>query len=253
MKVLLFDIETSPEIGAYFDRYRENNIIWTDQSWYMMSFSYKWLGQKTTYVKGLPDYPSYEKEPTNDLHLVSELWELFNEADIIIGHNGDRFDIRKTNARFISHGLLPPSPSKTIDTLKVAKKYYKFESNRLDAIGEQLGLGRKLQTGGYQLWKDCMNGDLKAWAKMKRYNKQDVILLEQVYMVFAPWMHNHMATQAIDEDTPRCQNPNCHSKNLQKRGWEQTNSGLSKYQRYYCKDCGKWGRGRTVSNVREIR
>lgn len=174
------------------------------------------------------------------MRLTTELWKLFNEADILIAHNGDQFDIRKANARFAYYNLPPPSPYKTVDTLKVARKYFNFTSNKLDDLGNYLGYGRKLAHTGFHLWQGCMTGDPKAWKHMIQYNKRDMILLEQIYNHFLPWITNHPNT-AILADHNGC--PNCSSTNLQSRGTGITRSG--KHQRYQCKDCGAWSHGPT--------
>ncbi len=167
-KILLFDIETSPSLGYVWTLF-ETNVIKVKQPWSLLCFSYKWLGDKTTKVVSLPQFSTYKKNPRNDYEVTKKLHELFELADVIIGHNGDKFDIRKVNAKLIEHGFLPPSPYKTIDTLKIARKYFKFDSNRLNDLGELLGLGRKVETGGFTLWEKCINGDLKAWNKMEKY------------------------------------------------------------------------------------
>lgn len=240
-KILLFDIETSPNLGWVWGKY-EQNVIEYDKEWYVLCYAYKWLNKKSTKVVGLPDFKSYQKDKENDKELVFELWKLFDEADIIIAHNGDRFDIRKMNARFIAHGLNPPSPYKTIDTKKVAKRYFAFNSNKLNDISQHLGIGKKVDTGGFELWKGCMNGDAKSWRDMMKYNKQDVVLLEEVYLEMRKWIHNHHNINAHPEHAHRC--PKCGSKRIQKRGWGVTT--VSKYQRYHCQDCGGWSKGKTV-------
>ena len=255
MKILLYDIESSPLTVLSWGAYQKGNwnALKVLEDWRMLTFAYKWHGAKTTHVKGLPDYDLYKKDPKDDKALIADLWELFNEADIIIGHNGDQFDIKKTNARFIYHGMTPPPPTKSIDTLKVARKHFKFTSNRLDALGEFLGVGRKEQTGGLDLWLDCMAGDDKAWRQMKKYNKQDVVLLEDVYNKLTPWMHNHpnIHLNLVDDEVPKCTNPDCQSDKLQRRGYGRTNTTI--HQRYQCQDCGKWGRGKNIKSGVDIR
>ena len=53
------------------------------------------------------DFPEYQKDKTDDKALMRKLWDLMDEADIVIGHNCDSFDIKKINSRFfddkISH------------------------------------------------------------------------------------------------------------------------------------------------------
>lgn len=240
-RVLLYDIETSPNLGWTWGKY-EQNVIEFMEEWHMLTFSYKWLGEKTTHVRSLPDYKLYRKEPKNDRELVKELWKLFDEADAIIAHNGDAFDIRKTNARFVQHGLVPPSPYKSIDTKKVAKRYFKFESNKLDDLGHNLGLGRKLDTGGFELWLGCMAGDRKSWDLMCKYNKQDVVLLEKVYLALRPWMMNHPRLDLLNDIRDNC--PNCGSTHIQSRGFGINTT--SKYHRLNCQDCGSWFKGKNI-------
>lgn len=247
-KILLFDIETSPNLGYVWGKYEQDVISYTKE-WYMLSFAYKWLGEKKTYAYALPDFKGYKKDKTNDYELVKKLHELMNEADIIIGHNCDQFDIRKTNARFIAHGLTPPSPYKTVDTKKVAKRYFHFNSNKLDDLGRYLKLGQKLSTGGFDLWLGCMGGNPKAWKTMVEYNKQDVILLEEVYNTLLPWISNHPNVNVIDENEFGC--TNCGSEHLQKRGIGF--NSVTKYQRYVCVDCGKWSKSKPIRTSIEVR
>jgi hypothetical protein len=239
-KILLFDIETSPLVSYTWGLW-EQNVIKVKEEWYMMSFAAKWLGQKNTQAYSLPDFPLYKKDPKNDRELVKKLWDLLDEADIVIAHHGDPFDVKKTNARFAVHGFPPPSPYKTIDTKKVAKKYFKFESNKLDDLGKYLNVGQKMDTGGFSLWVGCMGGDMESWKKMVKYNKQDVVVLEQVYLKLRPWMTNHPNRNLTEGTLSNC--PNCSSSNLIRRGYSFTR--LSKRQRFNCKDCNAWSSGAT--------
>lgn len=235
-RILLFDIETAPNLSYTWGKWEQNVIDFKEQ-WYMLTFSWKWLGDKKVNVASLPDWNfSYKKNKTNDEQLVFLLWDLFNEADIIIAHNGDEFDIKKVNARFAFHKLPPPAPYKTIDTKKVAKRYFKFESNSLNDLGQYLKLGEKLKTGGFDLWLGCMSNNKKSWKTMCDYNKQDVILLEKIYLYLRPWMNNHPNISLLNGDTQGC--PNCGSMNLQKRGFNI--SRTSRMQRWQCKDCASW-------------
>lgn len=235
-KILLFDIETAPSLGWVWEKW-ETNVLDFKEEWYLLCFAAKWLNGKML-THALPDFKGYKPGSENDELLVRELWKLFDEADILIAHNGDHFDIRKANARFAYYKLPPPSPYKTIDTLKVAKRFFNFTSNKLDDLGKHLGYGRKLVHTGFNLWQGCMKGDLKAWKHMVRYNKRDVELLEEIYLHFRPWITQHPNVGAFIADTV-C--PKCGSKNLQPRGFAINTT--TKYQRYKCRDCGGWSRG----------
>lgn len=221
MKILFLDIETSPNIAYIWDMYEQNALSFVKER-ELISYAYKWQGGK---VKSVCLGDCEETE------LVKGLHELFDQADIIIAQNGDNFDIKMANAFFIKQGLTPPSPYKTIDTLKIARSKFRFNSNKLNDLGQYLGLGEKIDTGGFKLWLRCLKGDKKAWKLMKKYNEQDVLLLEKVYQKISPW-----ANTPFKEVGMSC--INCGSSHLQRRGWSITQVFMS--QRYQCQDCGKW-------------
>ena len=238
-KVLFLDIENSPNLGFTWGKW-ETDVIAFEKEWYMLSFAYKWLGEKSVSAYSLPDFKGYAKDKTNDLVLLGELWKLLDVADVIIGHNVDRFDLRKTNARFLAHGFGVPSPYKTVDTLKVAKKYFFLNSNKLDHVCKYLGIGSKVETGGFGLWLACMSGDKNAWAKMVRYNKNDVVLTEKLYEKLKPWIFSHPNVNALTGVQDAC--PKCGVKKLQRRGFSI--SGGNKRQRLQCVSCGGWSQGK---------
>lgn len=237
-RVCFWDIETAPSRGAYFDLWKEGNIVWEETPWYMLSFAYKWAGESKVHTHALPDFPLYGRDKENDRELIKKLWDVHDQADILVAHNGDRFDTKKTNVRFAVHELKPPSPFVSIDTLKWAKSQFKFDSNRLDAIGRVLGVGRKLPHTGADLWRRCIEGDLEAWRIMRRYNAQDVRLLERVYEKLLPWAKTHPNLNAYSGGKG-C--PKCQSMKIQRRGVEVAKS--RKYQRLQCQNCGGWSRG----------
>lgn len=235
-KILFYDIETSPNKGAFFQLYKEGNIVWIEEHWHILSFAFKWLGDKSVKCYALPDFPLYKKDKKNDYHLVKMIRDLFDRADVVVAHNGVAFDTKKSAARFAFHNIPPPSPVFEVDTKLVAKRYFKFDSNKLDDIGDYLNIGRKLQTGGFMLWKNCLAGDMKAWSIMKKYNKGDVELLEKVYLRLRPYIKNHPNMALFDGHKTAC--PNCGSLNIHKAGFAFTRVTVN--QRYKCSDCGHY-------------
>lgn len=248
-KIILFDIETAPNLGWFWEMW-ETNPIGIKTNWHLLSFSWKYLGDERVHTHSLPDYPEYKKDKDDDSALARHLWEILDYADIVIAHNGDKFDVKKANARFIFHKLKPPTPYKTIDTLKVARKHFKFDSNKLDSLGKYLGVGEKLPHTGAHLWFGCMSGDKESWKLMKKYNEQDVMLLEKVYLQLRPWMTTHPNVNIYDEFQDSC--PTCGAK-VEKRGFGYAQ--LSSYQRYCCKNpkCGAWSRGSSIKSDLYIR
>ncbi len=239
-KTLLLDIETQPDLVYVWGVY-EQNAISVLEHWQILSYAAQWLGVGKPWVKALPDYKGYKKGGS-DKKLVQDLWQLMNEADIIIAHNGKQFDMRKINARFIFHGLTPPAPYKIIDTRLEVAKVAGFSSNKLDWLCQQLEIGKKIEHEGFPMWYGCMHGDMAAWAKMKKYNKHDIELLRELYILIAPWIRQPNAN-IFDPTEARCTNPACGSQDLQKRGIHRARTRV--YQRWSCNKCGAWSRSRS--------
>lgn len=242
MKVLLYDLETSPIVGYTWTTW-ETNVIKVIRDRQIISFAWKWLGEKKTRVLALPDFPAYKKDKTDNRALIVALHKLFAEADITVGHNVKKFDDRRSMTDFIKHKLPPPPPHKQVDTLEFARSKFDFTSNKLDDLGQMLGLGRKVKHPGFEMWEGCLSGDRKSWALMKKYNAGDVDLLERVYLRLRPYMMRHPDMNALD-GASAC--PVCKSKNLRARGWSISTHG--KRPRFSCRDCGKWCAGAFVKS-----
>lgn len=250
--IILLDVETSPLVGYAWQAY-DTNILSILQPVKVICCAWKQLGDKKTQVKALCDYDGYLPDVVDDKLLVTELWEVLDKADIVIGHNADSFDLKILNARFIANGLNAPSDFKTVDTLKAAKKYFRFNNNTLNELGIYLGEGRKAPTGGFETWTKCMAGDPKAWSTMKKYNIQDVDLLERVYLRLRPFIGNHPNLNMIV--APKVKTSEhactvCQSVNTVRRGFAVTKAG--RYQRYACNDCGSWSSGPYERTSRKV-
>jgi DNA polymerase elongation subunit (family B) len=242
-KILTFDIETSPNLCFTWGFY-EQNVIKVVRPWYLLTVGYKWLDEAKAHVLSLPDFKTFKTDVQNDKELAEAVWKLLDKADIVITQNGDAFDIKKLQTRFLLHGLPPPSPFKSVDTKKTSKKHFSFVNNKLDNLGEELGLGGKMHHEGFELWEKCMHGDPKAFKKMAAYNKRDVILTEKVYLAERPYMSGHPNLNAWTEKE-NCKG--CQSPNVQFRGFNRTKSG--KVRRFQCQDCGMWGQDTKSTKV----
>jgi len=230
LRILLLDIETAPNIvhvwGLYDQNVATNQII---SAGYVMCWSAKWYGSNPVI------FDSVKKSKPRPM--LERIHKLMDEADAIIHYNGNKFDIPTLHKEFLLHSLPPPSPSKHIDLLDTTRRQFKFASNKLDFVCQQLGLGKKIPHTGHELWIDCMDGKTSAWKLMERYNRHDVRLLERLYERVLPWVKNHPDRRIYDRDA-MC--PSCGSKNYQKRGHEYTK--VHKYQRYQCRECRTWFR-----------
>ena len=229
--VLLLDIETLPIIGYVWDVYdvniRPEQII---EDWCLLGWSAKWLLDD----KMISDILSpREALKRNDKRLVGKIWALLDEADVIIGQNVRRFDLRKLNSRFLKHGIAPPSSYKTVDTLIAARSAFGQTFNKLDSLAKYLGYAGKTETN-FKLWADCDAGDTKALEKMRRYNENDVLLLEKVYLKMRAWIPNHPRFTAYEKVKNVC--PVCFGP-ITNIGYYQ--AAVKKYPEFRCQgDCG---------------
>lgn len=236
-KILVLDIETAPNI-AYVWRFFKENVGAKQvlEHTEIMSFAYKWLGEKETFY--------WDTELTEEKNILPFLLEALDAADIVVAHNGNKFDLPTIQGRALVAGLKPPSPYKTVDTLLVARYEFNFPSNSLEYLSGILGVEKKddhKRFPGFELWSECLKGNAEAWKEMRTYNIQDVDTLEQVYLKMRPWMRKHPNVGVFDEqEVPVC--PNCGSKHIQYRGYAHTN--VSKFRRFVCNDCGTWSRTR---------
>lgn len=246
MKILLIDIETSPNVAHVWGLFNQNvGLSQLLESTEMMSFAARWYhsGKKTQFYSTF----HHGREA-----MVQKAWDLIHEADAVAGWNSRSFDEKHLNREFLEAGLKPPSPYKSLDLMHAVKKKFRLPSNKLQYVSTMLGTAGKVQHTGHELWIKCIAGDKKAWAMMRRYNIQDVDLLEEVMDAILPWIDGFPAVGLYDElEEDVC--PNCGSGELRREGYAFTK--LGKFQRFVCTGCGKWSRsGKRVGNVdiREI-
>lgn len=238
-KVLIFDIETSPMKAYVWKRWKENiSLEQTISEWFMIAWSAKWLYGKTVMGEVLTPEEALNED---DSRIVKSLWELINQADVVVAHNGNAFDIPKMNSRFIIHGLPPTKPYFSVDTYRVAKRQFGFSSNKLDALAGYFGLAGKLDTD-FDLWKRCLEGDAEALGYMLEYNKMDVKVLEEVYLKLLPWIKGHPNMNAFTDEEVVC--TNCGSTEVELLEGEYYYTQVNKYQLLRCKHCGAIFRSR---------
>lgn len=241
-KILIFDIETSPIISYTWGIWEQNvSLNQIKQDWNVLSYAAKWLGSKEIFYKDQRN----AKDIHDDSKLLKGIWKLLDEADVVITQNGNHFDIKKLNARFVINGMQPPSSYKKIDTLQIAKKVFGFTSNKLEYMSDKLNkkykkLTKRAEFSGFELWRECLNGNIKAWRQMAKYNKYDVLALEETYSRLIPWDKGVDFNLYRNDTKIVC---SCGSTKFKKNGPVYTDT--SKFHRYKCLECGKEMRGRT--------
>src|SRR5690606_11884903 len=242
-KIAILDIETAPNLAYVWRFFKENvgakQVVEHSE---IMSFAYKWYGDNSVHY--------HDVQHSNELAVLEKINAVLDEADIVVAHNGVKFDLPTIQVRALVHGLKPPAPYKQVDTLKVAKSEFRFPSNSLEYLSKVLGVEEKgghKEFPGFELWKECLAGNPAAWEEMRLYNIQDVVTLEQVYEKMRPYMRNHPNVAVFNDEEETCC-PRCGGNHLQRRGFAYTNVG--KYQRFVCTECGAWSRTRFTEHTK---
>lgn len=203
LKILIYDIETSPNEGWFWRAGYKQNIEYNQikKERAIICLSYKWLGEKEIYNLTWD-------ENQNDYFLIEQFIEVLNEADLIVAHNGDNFDIKWLKTRALIHKLhykmLPNY--KQFDTLKVVKSKLYLNSNRLDYIAKILGFSGKIRTR-YELWDEvCFDNNRESLKEMLEYCDEDVVQLEHVYKELSyldnPYYHQGVITGNTKQTSP---------------------------------------------------
>jgi RNase H-like protein len=235
-KILLLDIETLPINADVWGTYKQNiNPQQIRKDWSILCWSAKWLFSEDTMGEVVLPKEAINRQ---DSSVLEGAWKLMNDADMIVWQNGDNFDAKKLNTRFLLNGYPPPMFYKTVDTYKVLTENFDFTYNKLDWVADVLGVGRKVQTS-FAWWTECGNGNKEYLNKMLEYNKFDVQLTEEVYLKLRPWIKNHPNLNLFDTtgwDACRC----CGSTEIRWEGKYQTALGL--YKGFRCQKCGAIGR-----------
>lgn len=249
-KILVFDIETAPMKVFTFEKW--NTTISDDfieEDWFMLCWSAKWLFEDKVYNACVTEK---EVKRADDSRITKALWRILDEADVVIAHNGRKFDRKKANTRFLKHGLPLPSPYLLIDTLLHARKQFAVTSNRLDYLADFLGVQRKRETPK-GLWMACVSGNHRAESlkTMQWYCDGDIITLEEVYLKLRPYIqpHPNIGLHILDEHNDMC--PTCGSHDLKEDGEYHTSVNI--YQALRCNSCGSLSRKRKTNYKGKVR
>lgn len=199
-----------------------------------MSFGWQVVGEKKIHTLCLYDMDTYKVDPRNDKLLTIELHKVMSSADVLLGQNSDQFDIKMANYFFIRNGLEPIPPTKSLDTKKIAKRYFRFANNKLDNLGEELGVGGKTEITQGHIWQKCfLEGDKKSWKLMNKYCENDVRITTEIYLKMRAFMHQHPSLSRISGEWDSC--PRCNSYNYRVKAYRTTNT--SRYHQFQCNEC----------------
>lgn len=211
VNILYLDIESSPCISYHFQHWNVNiSQQHAIQQSHLLSVAYAFNDDE---VKGFKLSPN-DVAKQDDLTLVINLIEAIEKADIIVGYNSKKFDIKYLNTRALYYNLPPLSTVKHIDLYEQVKRSFKFPSNSMGNVSKYLGLEGKLANDGFDLWKRCMehwNEETceKALTDMLTYNMQDIEATRDLYKYMQGWFKGTpnvgmMKNQKSDDTVLRC-------------------------------------------------
>lgn len=233
LNIVTLDIETKPMQSFHFGMWDQNiGLGQVIEHGDILSVGHKALGKPVEHVATW-DEGGYEG-------MIRAVHKVLDDADVLVTYNGIGFDEKKLNWAFARMGLDSPSPFKSVDLLRVVRRRFAPDSKKLDHVAQMLGLGNKLSTGGFDLWRGAMNGDPKAQAKMERYCKQDVRLTEKLYLRLLPWLPTGVSLPQLAGNGFGC--PTCGSPKLAATTKSYT-AAASTYDLLKCSACGSFARG----------
>lgn len=246
-KVLILDIEMLPhKVDAW--QFYDNNVGFNqiNRDGFMASWSAKWWGLKELFYQDLRRFKNFADDKKDKI-LLPPLVKLINAADIVVGHNVKKFDLKSVNARNITnrvhapenkkHLFLPPNRVRTLDTLIICKRYFKFPSYSLEYLTSRLCPDFKKMKSrkfiGHELWTECERANPAAWDEMEKYNKQDVRATEALWNVVEPY--DNSINFNVYTANPDGRNCKCGGVFV---GNGTTARGTRVLQRLRCKSCG---------------
>lgn len=185
-KILVFDLEVSTKIVHTYQMWDTNispsHII---EDFYILAFSAKFFGEDKVY------YLDTRKSPKCDIRILEALSDLINQATHLCGHNLKRFDLPTLRSRMIQKGISPIPELPVIDTLGIAKRLFKFSSNKLSELAKYLGCDvlkdDHSKFPGISIFTEAMNGNQEAFEAMEHYCKTDSIVTEKILVKLMPW------------------------------------------------------------------
>lgn len=242
MKLLALDIETAPGTAYFFQTFKTTigieQIITPPR---MLAISWQWMGEKKVHF--MSEHHDGREKMLDTTHA------LLDDADVVLHYNGNRFDLPWITGELLMDGYAPPAPVQSIDLYRELRKISRLPSGKLDYAAQRLLGKSKLATGGFGLWRGCMEGDEASWRTMKKYSIQDTALLLPLYERIRPYIKVHPNVAVINSMGHAC--PRCSGTRLQRRGSAVTST--RRYQRYQCLDCSAWSRGAHSTGTTELR
>lgn len=245
-RVLVADIETFPCVFYAWGPGKQHvGIEQLITDWSMMSFCGKWLGIDDVFYAD----NRFRVDTRDDFEQLLCIHTILSNTDMVLAHNGKKFDMRKIRARLALSGFPPIPHIDVIDTYQLNDKAFGFTSQKLAYVSKHFGAEGKSEHAkfhGLHLWKQCEAGNMEAWEECRNYNTRDVLETEEMYLQLRGWYRNqpNFGPYVTPSEPGKVVCDRCGSEHTIMKGTRKTQAGV--YQRYKCLDCGAWPRGRRM-------
>lgn len=232
IRILVIDIELRPGRTYFWDAKTQwigpHMVI---EKPAMICFDAKWYGDPKHTFRSVWEHGQDE--------MLAEVWRLLDEAHVVIGYNSVGFDVKHLLRELAQAGHRPPSPHTDVDLIRTARSRFKFPYNSLNEVCRDLGLELKLEHSGFDLWRGVMDGDPKAQRTIRKYNRRDTEVTEQLYSRLRPWIRNHPNVNMYrSERLSGC--GTCGSADVEEAGFHYTQTRA--YRQFVCNACGAYSR-----------
>lgn len=233
LRILALDLETTPNLAHVWGLWQQNvGLSQLFDVTEVFCFGARWLGEDETHI--------FSTHRDTKAVMLQKAWDLLDEADAVMGWNSKNFDVKHLNREFLLAGMTPPSPFVNLDLMQDVKSKFRFVSNKLDHVSQQLLGQKKVKHEGHELWVKCMAGEEQAWLDMYEYQRQDVDLLIDLYHKLLPWLKSHPNAALYNGQTDSC--VRCGSTDLL-RSVRNAYTTVSVFPMYVCETCGTHQRG----------
>jgi hypothetical protein len=235
MKILGFDVETTPNLVWTYDLFSKNPtpIHWVVEPQRMACVAARFKGESKTYF--------FSEWEHGQQGMAEGLYRLFEQADALETYNGKGFDEPWARTLFAQNGLTAYRELPHIDLYQQTKRF-RLPSHKLEWVSTRLArVEGKVPISLMMEIQAAIGGDLKAQRKVKRYNVRDVSVLFEIHDSLGSWFK--LPNALLYHDVPADACPRCLSTNREQRGYRTLTTG--RYKTYHCLSCGGWSRSTT--------
>ena len=125
----------------------------------------------------------------DDRETVRQIAEILADHDVLVAHNGSRFDMPFLRSRMLRWNMKRLPNMKMVDPCSIAYRHFKLRSNSLAAVADHIGVKERKTPLDMSIWADAfLNGSRRAMNKIVEHCVADIKVLEGVLEVVKPYV-----------------------------------------------------------------